>query len=193
MTAIALSPRFSPLDPQARSLRWQVAAVLVGSALLAVASQIKVPMVPVPMTMQTFAVTLIGALYGWRLGAITILAWLAQGAMGLPVLAGGAAGLLHFAGPTGGYLVAFPIAGAVTGWLAERGWNGNRLALCFVAMLLGNALCLVIGGGWLALMIGAQKALAVGVLPFVPGAVLKSALAAATLAVLSRRGSAARG
>ena len=125
MTAIALSPRFSPLDLQARSLRWQVAAVLVGSALLAVASQIKVPMVPVPMTMQTFAVTLIGALYGWRLGAITILAWLAQGAMGLPVLAGGAAGLLHFAGPTGGYLVAFPIAGAVTGWLAERGWNGN--------------------------------------------------------------------
>jgi biotin transport system substrate-specific component len=145
------------------------------------------------MTMQTFAVTLIGALYGWRLGAITILAWLAQGAMGLPVLAGGAAGLLHFAGPTGGYLVAFPIAGALTGWLAQRGWNGSRLVLCFAAMLLGNVLCLVIGGGWLALMIGAQKAMAFGVLPFVPGAVLKSALAAATLAALSRRLSPARG
>lgn len=186
MTDIALHPTFSPLHPQSRSLRWQIAAVLVGSVLLALSSHIKVPMLPVPMTMQTFAVTLVGALYGWRLGAITILAWLLQGAMGLPVLAGGTGGIAYFAGPTGGYLLAFPFAGALTGWLAERGWNGHRVGFAFIAMLLGNALCLALGAGWLSLIVGAEKAIAVGVLPFVLGAIVKSALGAATLTLWAR-------
>ncbi len=193
MTVIAVQNPFSPLDPQSRSLRWQIAAVLVGSLLLAMSSQIKVPMVPVPMTMQTFAVTLVGALYGWRLGTITILAWLAQGMAGLPVLAGAASGVAYFTGPTGGYLAAFPFAGALVGLLAERGWNGRRPLLSFAAMLLGNAICLLVGGGWLALTIGAAQALAVGVLPFIPGAILKSALAAATLTLWARRGSSPQG
>lgn len=186
MSSIALHPTFSPLHPQARSLRWQVGAVVVGSVLLALSSHIKVPMLPVPMTMQTFAVTLVGALYGWRLGAITILAWLLQGAMGLPVLAGGAAGPAYFVGPTAGYLLAFPFAGALTGWLAERGWNGGRFVLAFVAMLLGNVLCLAFGAGWLSVTVGVEKAIAVGVLPFVLGAIVKSALAAATLSLWAR-------
>ncbi|PZU88367.1 MAG: biotin transporter BioY [Chelatococcus sp.] len=188
MTTIALGAGFSPLNPQARSLRWQIAAVLIGTALLAFSSRITVPMLPVPMTMQTFAVTLIGALYGWRLGAITVLAWLAEGAMGLPVLANGAGGLAPFFGPTAGYLVAFVAAAALCGLLAERGWNGRSLPLAFAAMLIGNLVCLVGGGLWLTWLIGAQKALAVGVLPFVPGAVLKSALAASLLALWARRG-----
>lgn len=186
MTELALRPRFSPLAPESRSLGWQVGAVLVGSALLAASSHIKVPMYPVPMTMQTFAVTLIGALYGWRLGAVTILAWLSQAALGLPVLAGGAAGLASFAGPTAGYLLAFPVAGALTGWLAARGWNGNRMGWAFASMLLGNALCIVLGTAWLSLSIGAEKAIALGALPFIVGAVVKSALAASTLALWSR-------
>ncbi|WP_233224484.1 biotin transporter BioY [Thiomonas sp. X19] len=158
-------------------------AIVLGTLLLAASSWITVPMVPVPMTLQTLAVTLIGALYGWRLGSVTIIAWLIEGALGLPVLAGGAAGVAHFMGPTGGYLLAFPLAGALAGWLAERGWNGSRPFLAFLAMLAGNALCLLLGAGWLAAMIGPVKAITAGVLPFVFGGFLKSILAAAMLKV----------
>lgn len=184
MTNIAFSsrkPSFSPLRLQDRSLGWQVGAVVFGTLFLALSSYIEVPMVPVPVTMQTFAVTLIGALYGWRLGAITIAAWLVEGAVGFPVLAGGAAGVQYFLGPTGGYLFAFPLTGALVGWLAERGWNGNRVVLAFAAMLLGNLACLVVGTAWLAVMIGLEKAITFGFLPFIFGGLLKSALGAATL------------
>lgn len=181
MSANAQSAIADPFRIRTRSLAWQIAFVLSGTLFLALSSYIEVPMVPVPVTMQTFAITLIGALYGWRLGAITIVAWLAQGAMGLPVLAGGAAGAHHFVGPTGGYLLAFPIAGALTGWLVERGWNGRRVGLAFVAMLLGNAVCLIVGAAWLAVLIGPEPAVVNGVLPFVLGGVLKSALGAAVL------------
>ncbi|MGV0912386.1 biotin transporter BioY [Martelella sp. FOR1707] len=182
----ALLPVFSPLAPQDRSLAWKAAAVFLGSLFLALSSYIEVPMVPVPVTMQTFAVTLVGALYGWRLGGLTIVAWLIEGALGLPVLAGGAAGFAHFMGPTGGYLFAFPIAGMVAGFLAERGWNGHRVGLAFLAMLAGNALCLLLGAAWLSLMIGVGAAFTAGVLPFLIGAVLKSALAAGLLKALVR-------
>ncbi|WP_035266368.1 biotin transporter BioY [Ahrensia sp. 13_GOM-1096m] len=171
----------NPLNLQQRSLAWQVTAVVLGTVFLAVSSYIEVPMVPVPITMQTFAVALVGALYGWRLGAITVTAWLVEGAMGFPVLAGGAGGLAHFAGPTAGYLFAFPIAAAAVGWLVEKGWNGNHLFLAFLAMLISNAICLVLGATWLSFMIGAEKAIAFGVTPFLLGAVLKSGLGAATL------------
>lgn len=188
MTDLALGRPFSPLRLESRSLAWRAGAVILGSLLLALSSQIKVPMVPVPMTMQTFAVTLVGALYGWRLGAVTVLAWLAQGVVGLPVLAGAVGGIAYFAGPTGGYLLAFPIVAALTGWLAERGWNGHRVGYALLSMLAGNALCLVIGAAWLALLIGPAKAIAVGVLPFILGGILKSALAAATLKAFAPRG-----
>lgn len=164
-----------------RSLLWQIGAVLLGTVFLALASYSEVPMVPVPVNMQTFAVTLIGAVYGWRLGTATIVAWLVQGAIGLPVLSGGAAGAHHFVGPTAGYLFAFPLVGALTGWLAERGWNGNRPWLAFFSMLLGNALCLVLGAAWLSVAIGVEQAIAHGVTPFLIGGTLKSALAAITL------------
>ncbi len=168
------------------SLSWQIGAVALGTVFLALASYIEVPMVPVPVTMQTFAVTLIGAVYGWRLGAATIVAWLVEGAIGLPVLSGGAAGAHHFVGPTAGYLFAFPVVGALTGWLAERGWNGNRPWLAFVSMLLGNALCLVLGAAWLSVAIGIEQAIVHGVTPFLIGGALKSALAATTLKLMTR-------
>jgi biotin transport system substrate-specific component len=189
MSDAAISDRtdFSPLQLQRRPLGIQIAAVVAGSALLALSSRIAVPMVPVPITMQTFAVTLVGALYGWRLGALTILLWLAQGAAGLPVLATGVAGLARFTGPTAGYLMAFPLAGAAVGWLAERGWNGRRPLRAFAAMLTGNALCLLLGAAWLATIVGVERAIMAGVAPFVLGGVLKAALGAATLHVLARR------
>ena len=114
------------------------------------------------------------------------MAWLLQGATGLPVFAGGAGGVMHLVGATGGYLIAFPVAAALTGWLAEKGWNGRRPMLALVSMLAGNALCLVIGTAWLANFVGLPKAFALGALPFLLGAVVKSALAAATLRALPR-------
>ena len=157
---------------QDQSMATKVVAVVFGMLLLTASSHISVPMLPVPMTMQTLAVTLVGAMYGWRLGALTVLAWLGAGALGLPVFAGGGGGLLRFAGPTAGYLLAFPIAAAATGWLVERGWNGQRVLLAFVAMLLGNVLCLVLGAAWLAMAVGAQQAIVLGVAPFAIGALL---------------------
>jgi biotin transport system substrate-specific component len=172
---------FSPLRLVERSPALQVGAVLFGTALMTASSYISVPMVPVPMTMQTLAATLIGALYGWRLGAITIAVWLLQGALGLPVFSNGTGGIARLAGPTAGYLYAFALAAAVTGWLAERGWTGDRVVRAFASMLLGNALILIMGWAWLAHMIGGEKAFWAGVAPFVLGAVVKSALGAAIL------------
>ena len=172
---------FDPLRLGKRSLAVKAVFVLAGTLLLALASQISVPMVPVPITMQTFAVTMIGALYGWRLAGLTILAWLGQAMLGFPILANGSGGIAPFAGPTAGYLVSFPIIGALTGLLAARGWTGDRIILSFAAHLTANLLCLAMGGVWLAYLIGAEKAWLLGVAPFILGAVLKSALAAAVL------------
>ncbi|QOG08216.1 biotin transporter BioY [Aureimonas sp. OT7] len=172
---------------RARQLSWQVGAVVAGSIVLALSSYIEVPMVPVPITMQTLAVTLAGGILGRRLGALTVMAWLAQGMAGLPVLAGGAGGIHHFAGPTAGYLAAFPIMAWMTGWLAENGWNGLRPWRAFAGMLGAHLLCLALGGAWLAGIVGPTQAVALGVTPFLVGAVLKSALGAALLALLARR------
>lgn len=183
----ATPARFSPLGLQACPAHIKAAAVLLGTLVLAVASQISVPMLPVPMTMQTLAVILIGALYGWRLGALTILAWLGEAAVGLPVLANGNGGIAPFMGPTAGYLVSFPFVAALVGWLAERGWNGSRPVFAFASMLLGHALCLAFGAAWLATLIGAEKAMLAGVVPFLLGSLVKSGLGAAILMALVRR------
>lgn len=172
---------------RARRLPRQIAMVAAGSAVLTLSSYIAVPMVPVPITMQTLAVTMVGALMGRRLGAVTVLAWLAQAMAGLPVLAGGAGGIHHFAGPTAGYLVAFPIMAWMMGALVERGWDGRKPWWAFAAMLAANLLCLALGGAWLAGMVGPSQAIALGVAPFLVGAVLKSGLGAALLAVIALR------
>ncbi|PYE88672.1 biotin transporter BioY [Phyllobacterium leguminum] len=180
-TSTAIRASFSPLRLDSRSTATKIAAVLAGTLILAVTSQIEVPMLPVPITLQTLIVPLIGALYGWRLGALTVLAWLVEGAMGLPVLAGGMGGLPFFAGPTAGYLASFPIIAALTGWLAERGWNGRNVLLAFTSFLAANALCLMLGAAWLSTLVGFEKAVAFGVTPFLIGALIKSALGAAIL------------
>lgn len=165
----------------------RVFLVLAGSLFLAACSWIEVPMVPVPMTMQTFGLVVIGALYGWRLGGATVLTYLLQGAMGLPVLAGGAAGFIHFVGPTAGYLFGFALATVIVGWLAERGFARHPLA-AFAVMLLGHVAILAPGVTWLATAIGLgwTQAAAVGLTPFLLGMVLKSALAAACLQAAQR-------
>jgi len=169
------------IDNLEKTLFGKVVLVVAGTLVLAIASQISVPMVPVPITMQTFAVTMIGALYGWRLGGLTVLAWLAEAMVGFPVLAEFKSGIAPFMGPTAGYLVAFPLMAIFVGFLTEKGISANRLFAGFSMHLAANLLCLLLGWMWLAQVIGAEKAWIAGVVPFLIGAVLKSALAATVL------------
>jgi biotin transport system substrate-specific component len=170
------------------------AALVVGfSLLVALAAQVVVPLpwTPVPVTGQTFAVLLAGALLGSRLGALAMVAYLAEGAAGLPFFRGGAGGAGHFAGATAGYLLAFPFAAFVTGHLAERGWD-RRFLTAAAAMALGSLVILAGGWAWLALFFrGAGEAFRLGVAPFLLGDLVKIALAAAALpagwALLRRR------
>lgn len=171
--------------PAARNPGWlrQLALVLGGTVALSASSYISIPFWPVPVTMQTFAVLMVGALYGWRLGGITVLAWLLEAALGMPVLAGGKGGIAPFIGPTAGYLFAFPVGAMLMGWLAARGWNGAHPLRAFWAMLLCTTLIVLLGGAWLSALIGPAKGWQLGVLPFLIGDVLKSAMGAATLAL----------
>ena len=153
------------------------ALVVFGSLLLAVSAQFKIPLYPVPVTGQTLVVLLIGMTYGPRLGGITMLAYLFEGALGLPVFAGGAAGVAVFMGPTGGYLFGFLLAGVAMGYLAERGM-GRTVLSTIAAMVLGNSVIYLCGALWLANFIGLGQAIAAGVLPFLYGDALKLVVAA---------------
>jgi len=159
-----------------RNIRYVVLA-LAGSALIALCAQISVPFFPVPLTLQTFAVFLIGLTYGWRLGGITIALYLAEGFLGLPVFAGGKDGLIVLKGPTAGYLVGFLLAATACGWFAERGFDRSYAKL-FAALLVGNILLYVPGLLWLGSMIGwDQPVLELGLYPFVLGDLMKIAMA----------------
>lgn len=161
------------------SLTHKAILAVIGSAFLALSAKFSIPFVPVPFTMQTFAVLVIGMAFGWRLGMATVLLYLAEGAMGLPVFTSGA-GLAYMAGPTGGYLAGFVLAAGLCGYLAERGWDRNVKSTA-VAMTVGTAVILGMGYLWLGTLIGYDKALTAGVIPFIPGAVVKITLACATL------------
>lgn len=153
---------------------------MVGSLLVAVSAQIHVPMYPVPMTMQPFAVIVIGAAFGARLGAAALLLYMAEGALGLPVFAGMKGGAAVLAGPTAGYIVGFVLAAGAVGRLAERGWDRNVFATV-AAMTIGMALIYLPGVAWLAALIGTEKAIAAGMLPFLVGDAVKIALGALVL------------
>jgi biotin transport system substrate-specific component len=181
----SINPALLPGILKDRAIYWHATAILLGVAFLALASRVEVPTHPVPITMQTYAVGLVGALFGWRMGFVVILAWLAGAALGLPLLAGGGGGPAAFWGPTAGYLFAFPVMAAVIGWLVERGWDGRKPVLAFFAFLVGGTLCLFIGAAWLGHLIGMAKAIEKGLMPFLLGDVLKSALGAASLGAIA--------
>jgi biotin transport system substrate-specific component len=154
-----------------------------GSLLLILSAKVNVPFYPVPMTMQTFAVLVIGAAFGWRLGTATVLFYLVQGAMGLPVFAGTpekGIGLAYMMGPTGGYLIGFAAGAFVTGWLAERSFDRSLLRLT-AAMFLGHVAIFMFGTAWLGALIGYEKAWALGVAPFYLATLFKTLLAAACM------------
>jgi biotin transport system substrate-specific component len=161
--------------------------VLCASLLTALAARIAFPLpwTPVPVTGQTFAVLLSGAVLGARRGFLAQTLYLAEGVVGLPVFAGGAMGAAQLVGPTGGYLMAFPLAAALTGFLAERGWD-RRFVTTYAALLAGSAVIFGSGLLWLARFVNADRLAAVGLLPFLPGDFLKSGLAAGAFPIAWR-------
>jgi biotin transport system substrate-specific component len=170
-----------------------VALVLAFSLLTALAAQVAIPLPfsDVPATGLTFAVLLTGALLGSRLGALAMLAYLIEGASGLPFFYAGHGGLQHLFNPlTAGYLLACPLAAFVVGLLAERGWD-RRFLTAAAAMFVGSALILLSGWAWRARFMSAEQAFMTGVAPFLPGDIIKIVLAAAALpsgwALLNRR------
>jgi biotin transport system substrate-specific component len=179
-----------PAAPLARLLAnrpriLRVGVVLLGSWLLAASSWAQIPMVPVPMTLQTYALFAIAGLAGGRLALEILIVWLAQAAIGLPVLAGGAGGLESLTGPTAGFLAGMLVAAPLVGRFAEarRGWSTLLLAC-----LAGHALVLALGWAGLVLSgLGPTAAFTGGVLPFLIGAVVKSLAAALTVTLAQAR------
>ena len=162
----------------------RTAALVVGFSLLtALAAQVVIPLpwTPVPITGQTFAVLLTGALLGSRLGALAMIAYLIEGASGLPFFYAGGSGAQHLLfSPTSGYLLSYPVAAFVVGLLAERGWD-KRFLSAAAAMTLGSLVILLGGWAWLARFVSPAAAFQAGVAPFLIGDVIKLALAAAVL------------
>ena len=170
-----------------------IVLIALGTALMTLSAKVNLPLPYVPMTLQTLVVLMIGAAYGWRLGSATMIAYLAEGALGLPVFAGPVGGIAPLVGPTAGYLFGFVAAAFVTGWLAERGWDRSVVPL-FAAMAVGHIVILAAGFGWLAfgLGLGAAKAWQVGIVPFIAASLVKNALGAALMPaarrIVDRRG-----
>lgn len=196
MTALAatrpLADRMLPEEGVTR-VAAQVGLAILGTLILWASAKMKVPFLPVPVTLQTLAVPLLAATYGMRLGLATVLLYFAEAAVGLPVLTNGG-GLAHFAGPTAGYLLGFVVVTAIVGWFADR-FGTQRVLPLFAVMLLADAILFALGFAWLAwgvpmpsggAGIGVQKAFAGGVAPFLIYDLVKLALAASLVSATSR-------
>ncbi len=169
----------------ARPLVRSLVLMVAGSLFMALCAQVSffLPTTPVPITLQTLGVMLIGALFGARLGALTMLLYLVEGALGMPFFSGGRGGFAHLMGPTGGYLLSYPIAAFVVGLLAERGWD-RSLRTSVVAMVLGSVVVYAIGFSWLSMYRGMLPNVTLfqaAVLPFLPGDAIKIVVAALAL------------
>lgn len=156
--------------------------VIVFSLFIAACAQFSIHIGPIPITGQTFAVLLTGMLLGSRLGAAAVIAYLIEGAIGLPFFAGGGAGLVRFLGPTAGYLVAFPAAAFIVGAFAEHAWD-KRYETAVAAMAIGSVIIFLGGWAWFAILTNTAPVAAfkLAVLPFLPGDVVKIVLGAAVL------------
>ena len=158
--------------------------ILLGTLLLTVSAKVQVPFWPVPMTMQTFVVFMIGMTYGWKLSFFTLLTYLAEGAIGLPVFAKGG-GLMYLMGPTAGYLYGMLLAAAIIGILSERGFTNSYLKSS-IALLIGSVFIFVLGVGYLGSIIGYDKAISAGLMPFIPSEFFKIALAVALVPLIEK-------
>ena len=183
------APQLLAASAGARTLR-RTAAIGLAVAVVALSAQVVVPVPfsPVPMTLQPLAVLVVGALLGPAAGCAALLAYLAAGAAGLPVFAAGGSGVARLVGPTGGYLLAFPVAAAVTGWIA----GAARQDPPILRLLFGCAagiMAIHLGGVAYLAMLGGDTVVAarVGLVPFVTGDLLKIGLAAAIVLLAGRR------
>ncbi|HWU19767.1 MAG TPA: biotin transporter BioY [Devosia sp.] len=166
-----------------------LATVVLGTLLLTICAKINVPVWPVPVTLQSFAVAALAAAFGARIGVATVALYLVEGALGLPVFATGG-GLAYLMGPTSGFLFGFLVMAAIIGFAADRGASGKPLTL-FAAMLAGGAVMFALGFAWLLAMAGqagwldqanvVASAFAKAVQPFIIWDILKMALAALTV------------
>lgn len=165
-----------------RRLIHNVGLIVAFSLLIGLSARIAIllPFTPVPITMQTLTVLLTGMLLGSRLGALTLVAYLIEGALGLPVFSPGVIGVGAFLGPTGGYLIGFAFAAALVGFLAERGWD-RRATTTLLAMVLGNLVIYTFGVGFLTRLMPLPASIAAGLVPFLVGDVVKILLAMAAL------------
>jgi biotin transport system substrate-specific component len=183
----ALVPTFLPTDRVAR-ITGQVVLTVLGTAVIALSAKAKVPIWPVDMSLQTLAVLVIAGLYGRSLAVLTLLAYLAEGALGFAVFQGTpekGIGLAYMVGPTAGYLVGFLAMAAIVGHAVDRGWNRPPLLL-FGAMLAGELVLLVLGAGWLSVLFGPKIGFASGFGVFVIPDLIKVALATCIVAAASR-------
>ena len=161
-----------------------ISLVLFGTLLLALSSKVQVPFWPIPMTMQTFIVFIIGMAYGWRLAFFTLVAYLVEGALGLPVFAKGG-GLLYLTGPTAGYLYGMTVAAAVIGFFAEHGYNESYFK-SLISLIAGTFIIFLFGVGYLGSIIGYDKALAGGLYPFIPSEFFKIGIAVVLIPSITR-------
>ncbi|MBN2456990.1 MAG: biotin transporter BioY [Sedimentisphaerales bacterium] len=164
------------------AMAYDIALIVAGSVFIAASAQVAVilPISPVPVTGQTFAVLMVGMLFGARRGSLCILAYLTQGLAGLPVFSLGKAGPAVLLGPTGGYLVGFVAAAYITGLLAEQRWD-RHIPTTILTMALGNITIYAFGLAWLCVLAGLNNALTTGLYPFIAGDTVKIALAAILL------------
>ena len=170
--------------PMQNTTAKNILLAFLGSVLIGICAQITVPMVPVPMTLQTFAVLTVAMGLGARYGALSVLFYLAEGAMGLPVFAGGKAGLVVFTMGTGGYLIGFVIAAYIVGYMAEKGWDRSFIKAS-VAMFIGNVALYIPGVLWLGVLLGWNKSiLTLGLTPFILGDLVKLVVASGMFSVV---------
>lgn len=182
---------FQPRGTAAK-LATNLVTVVLGTLLITAAAKINVPVWPVPVTLQSFAIAALAAAFGMRIGVATVALYLLEGAFGLPVFATGG-GLPYLVGPSGGFLIGFLALAAIVGFAADRGLT-RQPVLLFGAMLLGTAVLYVFGFGWLVAMAGSAawvdqtnviaSAFAKAVQPFVIWDTLKMAFAALTVSGL---------
>lgn len=167
--------------PPSAGLLRPVLLVAAGTCLITLGAKASVPFWPVPLTLQTLAVSVVAAAYGLRLGVATVAAYLMTGFLGAPVFAGWSTGIAPFIGPTGGFLAGFLVMAAIVGAAADRGWD-KAWPKILAAMALANVIVFVPGLLWLGTFTGyGAKLLAAGLWPFALGTVVKTALGAALM------------
>lgn len=180
LTDATVADVLRPSDKR-RAVFYDVALIIGGSLFIALSAQVAVPLWPVPVTGQTFAVLMIAALLGCRRGCCAVLAYITEGAAGLPVFAHARAGFAVLSGPTAGYLAGFIAAACIVGMLAEKGWD-RRIGTTILVMVFGNIAIYVFGLLWLCCLMGVKRTvLTAGLYPFILGDLMKIMLAAALL------------